>query len=109
MQEPLKEGDRVMVVRDLQVIPLHPCYGKLIGTPATLEALHERPYSGIFGPLWQVKEKLRCPCCRGASRLFMPGELQKLRGPEQRSDVSELIGVDENGNGWRPTTSEVGS
>ena len=91
MTEPLKAGDPVLVIRDLLVFPFSPCHGAMIGTPATLEALHLDAYGGVFGPLWQVKEKLRCPVCKGANRLFKADELQKLRGPQQAADVDTTI------------------
>lgn len=97
MSEPLKAGDVCLVVRDIANRRESRCFGALVGTPVTLDA----PFTGSKTPVWFVRGDLPCPVCKRHIPFLFAAELQKLRGPEQFGDVDGLVGVDENGNGWR--------
>ena len=99
MNEQLAKGDLCMVVRDI-INDGTRCYGRVIGTPVTLADRNS-------DTTWKTVEKVVCPQCKCVLPFLFSSELQKLRGPAQAADVDSLIGVDENGNGWRPAPCEV--
>lgn len=105
MSEPLKPGDLAMVVRDTHNLQTMPCYGALIGMPVVVGS----PFVGSCVPAWYLLSELRCPRCNGKLPFLFADELQKLRGPGVFGNTDGLVGVDENGNGWRLCNDEAGA